>query len=163
MRAATKYRDAAVLAASLAACQAAGLIGALFTRPAIPGWYASLAKPRFTPPPWLFAPAWIALYLMMGVSLFLVWRRGESEPGRRDALSVFFLQLALNALWSPAFFGLRSTGAGMAVIAGLWVAIAVTLNRFRKVSSTAAWLLLPYFAWVSFAAALNYSLWTLNP
>ena len=151
------------LVISLIACQCAGLIGSLFTTPAIPTWYAALEKPPFTPPNWLFAPAWVTLYLLMGVAAFLVWRKGLSEEGVKPALVIFLVQLVLNALWSAVFFGLKSPIAGAIVILLLWVAILFTILRFFRLSPTAGSLLIPYILWVSFAAALNISIWILNP
>lgn len=150
------------LLASVAACQLAGVLGAFFTRAAIPSWYAQLKKPPWTPPGWLFGPAWISLYLLMGIAAYLVWQKGLSVGGVRTALGVFVFQLLLNALWTPAFFGLRSPRAGMIVILVLWLAITLTIFLFLKISRPAAWLLLPYILWVSYAAALNVSIYFLN-
>ena len=155
--------DIVKLVISIIACQCAGLIGSLFTTPAIPTWYATLQKPPFTPPNWLFAPAWATLYLLMGIAAFIIWRRGLSNPQVKRALFLFVIQLVLNALWSVAFFGLESPLYGVIVIATLWVAILLTILKFFKVSSVAAVLLLPYILWVTFAAALNVSIWVLNP
>ncbi|MDE2038021.1 MAG: tryptophan-rich sensory protein [Patescibacteria group bacterium] len=155
-------KDAFKLIAAVAVSGLAGAVGSLFTAPAIPTWYAALAKPSFAPPNWLFGPVWTVLYLLMGVAAFLVWKKGWNGAGVRRALGAFLLQLALNALWSAAFFGLRSPLWGLADIAALWLAIVATMVLFYKVSKPAAWLLLPYLLWVSFAACLNYSLWTLN-
>jgi tryptophan-rich sensory protein len=150
------------LLASVVACQLAGALGAIFTRSAIPVWYGALKKPPFSPPNWIFGPAWITLYLLMAVAAFLVWQRGLALPGVRSALAAFVLQLLLNALWSPAFFGLRSPLAGAIVIVLLWLAIALTLLLFWRLSRPAAWLLLPYLLWVSYASALNISIFFLN-
>jgi benzodiazapine receptor len=150
------------LLASVVACQLAGALGAIFTRSAIPVWYAALKKPSFSPPNWLFGPAWITLYLLMAVAAYLVWQKGLAHPGVRVALAAFVVQLLLNALWSPAFFGLRSPLAGAAVIVLLWLAIALTMLLFWKLSPPAAWLLLPYLLWVSYASALNISIYLLN-
>jgi len=150
------------LLASVVACQLAGIVGAVFTRAAIPSWYAYLKKPSFTPPNWLFGPAWITLYLLMAVAACLVWQKGCQAPGVRLALAVFLVQLLLNVLWSPAFFGWRSPLAGMIVIVLLWLAILVTIIAFSKISRPAALLLLPYILWVSYAAALNISIYFLN-
>jgi benzodiazapine receptor len=152
----------AKLLASVAVCQLAGAFGAIFTRPAIPSWYAMLKKPGFTPPGWIFGPAWISLYLLMAVSAYLVWQRGLPLPGARAALAVFVLQLLLNALWSPVFFGLRSPLAGAAVIVLLWLAICLTMFLFWKISRPAALLLIPYLLWVTYASALNISIYFLN-
>jgi len=150
------------LLASIAACQLAGVVGAVFTRAAIPSWYAYLKKPAFTPPNWLFGPAWISLYLLMAVAVYLVWQKGWQTPGVRQALAVFLVQLLLNVLWSPAFFGWRSPLAGMIVIILLWLAIVLTIFLFFKISRPAALLLLPYLLWVSYASALNISIYFLN-
>ena len=158
-----KLKDIFKLLISIVACQCAGLIGSLATVTAIPTWYATLAKPPFTPPNWLFAPAWITLYLLMGISAFIVWRRGLDSQPIRVALMVFLIQLILNALWSVVFFGLQSPLYGVFVIVALWIAILFTILRFYKISTTAAMILLPYILWVSFAAVLNISIWILNP
>jgi translocator protein len=150
------------LLACVVACQLAGVLGAFFTRAAIPSWYVYLKKPSFTPPSWLFGPAWISLYLLMAVAAYMVWQKGWQGPGVRLALVVFLVQLLLNFLWSPAFFGLRSSLAGMIVIVLLWLAIVLTIFLFFKISRPAALLLLPYFLWVSYASALNISIYFLN-
>ena len=147
---------------SIAACQLVGLFGSLFTRPAIATWYAQLQRPSFAPPNWLFAPMWVSLYLLMAVAAYLVWQKGFSAKGVRLALAVFLLQLLLNALWSPVFFGLRSPLAGAVVIVALWLAILATIIVFAKISTAAAWLLLPYLLWVSLATVLNISIYFLN-
>jgi benzodiazapine receptor len=150
------------LLVSIIACQLAGVIGAFFTTPAIPTWYAALNKPSFTPPSWVFGPVWITLYLLMGISAFLIWRQGFHIPQVRTALLIFGLQLFLNALWSPAFFGLRSPIAGAIVIVFLWFSILWTVWKFYPLSRSAAALFLPYILWVSFAAVLNISITILN-
>lgn len=124
-------------------------------------WFAALAKPSWQPPNWLFGPVWTALYLMMGLAAGLVWLRGPSTAVRA-ALTVFAVQLVLNALWTPVFFGARALGAALLVILLMWLAIALTIMRFWPVHRLAAALLLPYLAWVSFATALNAALWRLN-
>jgi benzodiazapine receptor len=147
---------------SIAICQLAGIIGSVFTAPAVPTWYAVLNKPAFNPPNWLFGPVWITLYVLMGISLFLVWRKSLDIPAVKTGLTVFGAQLVLNILWSVAFFGLRSPVAGLLVIVALWIAILLTILRFTRVSEFAAILLVPYIVWVSFAAILNLSLFLLN-
>jgi benzodiazapine receptor len=156
-------RDIIKLVVSIVACQGAGAIGSIFTTPAIPTWYATLQKPFFTPPSWLFAPAWITLYLLMGIAAFLIWRKGLGQKGVRAALVVFLVQLVLNALWSVVFFGLQSPLWGVVVILALWVAILLTIIRFFKLSTAAGALLVPYILWVSFASVLNVAIWVLNP
>jgi len=150
------------LAASIIVCQLAGVLGSFFTRPAIPGWYEALRKPSFTPPDWVFAPVWIALYTFMGVAAYLVWRKGWKEKQVRQASILFGVQLILNSLWSWVFFGLRSPLAGFVEISVLSVAILITIHSFFKVSKPAGALLIPYFLWVAFASGLNLSIWILN-
>jgi benzodiazapine receptor len=156
-------RDVIKLVVSIVACQCAGAIGSIFTTPAIPTWYAALEKPFFNPPNWLFAPAWITLYLLMAIAAFLIWRKGLGQKGVGAALVVFLVQLVLNALWSVVFFGLRSPLWGVVVILALWVAILLTIIRFFRLSTAAGALMLPYILWVSFASVLNIAIWVLNP
>jgi len=155
-------RDILKLVVSIIACLAAGAIGSIFTRSAIPTWYATLEKPTFNPPNWLFAPVWTLLYLLMGIAAFLVWRKGLENRQVRIALIVFLVQLILNALWSVVFFGLESPLYGLIVIVALWVAILFTVLKFYRVSLAASVLLWPYLLWVTFAAVLNSSIWLLN-
>jgi tryptophan-rich sensory protein len=157
-----KVNDIAKLAVSILLCQLAGFLGSLFTTPAIPTWYQTLHKPFFTPPNWIFSPVWISLFILMGLSLFYVWRR-PAHPQFKKALIFFFVQLVLNILWSLAFFGLRSPLLGLIDIVLLWIAILFTILNFFKVSKFAGVLLLPYLLWVSFATLLTFSLWILNP
>jgi len=140
----------------------AGFIGALFTMPAIPTWYAGLNKPPFTPPNGVFAPVWIILYVLMGIALFIIWSQGTDDSDVRMALFLFGTQLVLNVLWSFVFFGLKSIPGGMAVVVLLWFMLLLTTNSFFQVSQVAGWLLVPYIAWVSFAAILNIGLLVLN-
>jgi benzodiazapine receptor len=140
-------------------CFAAATPGALWP----PGeWFAALQKPAWNPPGWIFGPVWSALYTLMAVAAWLVWRRGGFAAQGRP-LGAFLAQLALNALWTPLFFGLHWPGAAFAEILLLWLAIAWTIAQFWRVQRAAAWLLAPYLAWVSFAAVLNGTLWRLNP
>lgn len=141
-------------------CLAAGLFGSLLTAPAIPAWYSALEKPFFTPPDWLFAPVWTFLYVLMSISATLVWRSGHTET--RNALGIFSVQLILNALWSWAFFGLRSPFVGLIEIIFLWIAILVTIKAFFRISRTAGYLLIPYILWVTLALLLNFFIWRLN-
>lgn len=158
-----RWLEALKLVASLLVCQLAGFVGSIFTTPAIPTWYADLAKPAFTPPNWLFAPAWTTLFVLMGLGAFLIWRKGVAEGRVKAALGIFVIQLALNILWSVAFFGLRSPLGGLIVIALLWFAILLTIQSFSRLSRPAGLLLLPYILWVSFAAVLNGAILVLNP
>jgi tryptophan-rich sensory protein len=143
-------------------CEAVGFVGGLVTRPALPGWYAGLRKPSFNPPNWLFAPVWTALFAGMGVALYLVLTSPLSGLARGWTLGLFAVQLALNALWSILFFGLRSPGLAMVEILALWAAVLATTLAFFRVSTVAGGLFVPYLLWVSFAAALNFELWRLN-
>lgn len=147
---------------SIVVAQLAGIIGAWATASSVRSWYPTLEKPWFTPPNWLFGPAWITLYTLMGIAAWLVWRHGSSEPAVRWALALYGVQLVINAAWSPVFFGLRAPGPGLAVIVVLWFAIVATIVAFGRVSSAAAWLLAPYIAWVTYATALNFEIWRLN-
>ena len=144
-------------------CEAAGVIGSFFTTPAITTWYSEVRKPTFVPPNWLFAPAWITLFLLMGISAGIIWNRGLENKNIKAALSVFGAQLALNILWSLLFFGLKSPFLAFLEIILLWLAILINIISFCKISKTAGLLLLPYILWVSFAALLNFSVWQLNP
>lgn len=147
------------LAGWLALCFSAAALGAIF----MPGeWYLTLKKPSWNPPGWIFGPVWSALYTMMAVAAWLVWRQGGWRKQRKPLL-IFLAQLALNALWTPLFFGLHRSGVAFVEIVLLWLAIAATLAAFRLVSRVAAWLLIPYLLWVSFATMLNFALWRLNP
>ena len=148
---------------SIIVCQAAGVIGSFFTRSSVDSWYSTINKPAFTPPGWLFAPVWITLYLMMGISLYLVWQKSaEAKQFSRKAMLFFAIQLLLNTLWSILFFGLHSPLLGSIEIALLWLFILLTMIEFRKIAKTAFWLLVPYFLWVSFASVLTFSIWKLN-
>ncbi len=143
-------------------CLSAGGIGSTFTAPAIPGWYATLVKPSFSPPNWLFAPVWTLLYVLMGLSAALVWQKGLQNPQARTALVVFLIQLILNMVWSALFFGLRSPLLGLVDILFLWAMILVTIAQFSKVSAPAAALLIPYIVWVTLASGLNLGIFLLN-
>ncbi len=140
----------------------AGVVGSLFTVSAIPTWYAGLVKPVLNPPSWIFGPVWTTLYALMGVVAFLVWRNGWEKKAVKRALGVFGIQLFLNAIWSIIFFGLHSPGWALVDIIALWLAIVCTIAVFYKISKPAAYLLLPYILWVSFASYLNCSIWMLN-
>ncbi len=179
-----KTKNILTLVACIVASELAGVIGSLFTTPSITTWYAGLVKPSFNPPAWVFGPVWTTLFLLMGVALYLVYSRPTTMRGvinnfsfahplksffqkvngadQRLAIIVFALQLGLNTLWSILFFGLHSPGAALVEIIFLWFAIIGTMVAFYKISKSAAYLLIPYIAWVSFAAVLNFALWKLN-
>jgi len=141
---------------------AAGALGSIFTANSVRTWYAMLQKPVFAPPNWLFAPVWTVLYILMGTAAYLVWEKGWKKMQVRIAVKVFIIQLVLNALWSLLFFGLNMPLLAFAEIIVLWIAILATIILFKKVSKAAAWLMLPYILWVSFAAVLNFALWLIN-
>ncbi len=150
------------LVIAVVASELAGVIGSFFTISAIPTWYAGLVKPALNPPSWVFGPAWTTLYALMGIAAFLIWKNGWERKDVRMALGVFGIQLFLNAIWSIIFFGLQSPGWALVNIVLLWLAIVWTITVFYKISRPAAYLLVPYLLWVSFASYLNYSIWMLN-
>ena len=154
--------NAVKLIIAVAAPVVIGGLSGFATARGVSTWYPTLVKPSFNPPAWVFGPVWTVLYLMMGVAAYLVWRQGIDVEGVRVALTVFIVQLALNGLWSILFFGMHSPGWAMVEIIVLWLAIGVTIWLFWRVVPAAGALLLPYWAWVSFAAVLNTSLWWLN-
>lgn len=143
-------------------CLAVGALGSLVTTPKIPNWYAALAKPAWTPPDAVFPVAWTTLYVLMAVALWRLWQLHAPSPKRRLAVGLWFLQLALNAIWSPVFFGMEAVGAALAVVVALWLVIAATIWACARIDRMAAWLLVPYLAWISYAAALNAAILALN-
>jgi len=152
-------------------CEGAGVVGSFFTTPSIGSWYATLVKPSFNPPNWVFGPAWTLLFFLMGVGLYLIWtssnvlsqsKDSRGQFGQRRITVLFFIQqLSLNILWSAIFFGLHNPMLAFFEIIILWLAILMTIFYFAKISKTAAWLFLPYILWVSFAGFLNFSIWRL--
>jgi benzodiazapine receptor len=157
-----KLKAAARLIVCLGVTFIVAAVGSIFTREAVSGWYANLNKPIFNPPSWLFGPVWTVLYLLMGVAVFLVWQKGYGNRQVRIAIWLYALQLVLNGLWSPIFFGLKMPFLAFCEILLLWVAIVLTIRAFARVSLASALLLAGYIAWVSFAAVLNFSIWMLN-
>lgn len=145
---------------SLALPQVAGGLGAFFTINAIESWYSALNKPSWNPPNWLFGPVWTMLYILMGIACYLIWK--SDHPRKRAMLKLYFIQLILNALWSPAFFGMQSPIFGLLVIVPLLGAIILCIIEFRRVNTLASSLMVPYLLWVSFASVLNASIWWLN-
>lgn len=144
-------------------CQSAGVLGSVLTVGAVESWYAPLAKPPGTPPEWVFGPVWVTLYALMGIALWLVARSRTAPPAWRDtALALFFCQLFLNAAWSPLFFGLQRPFLALIDMLALIAALIATILVFVRVSRPAAWLLVPYLAWVAYAAYLNAGIWILN-
>lgn len=148
--------------AFVVAAELAGNIGTIFTVGAIPTWYATLIKPSFTPPNWVFGPVWTILFALMGVSAYIVYSSRADRKRVRTALYVFVAQFVLNVLWSVLFFGLRSPLYGLIDIITMWIAIAITISLFFRISKKAGAMLLPYIIWVSIAAALNISVFLLN-
>jgi len=157
-----KISNTLKLIIAIAVCELAGVVGSLFTTPSITGWYTEIIKPDFNPPSWVFAPVWTALFALMGIATFLIWKRGLDHRDVKIALGIFVGQLALNIAWSIIFFGLHSPGGALLEIVFLWIAILATIVAFAKISKIAAWLLVPYILWVSFAGYLNYAIWMLN-
>ncbi|MFC1700847.1 TspO/MBR family protein [Patescibacteria group bacterium] len=147
---------------SLALPQLAGLIGSFFTVSAIPVWYASLQKPSFSPPNWIFGPVWITLYILMGISIYLIWQKAVENKEANGVMILFWIHLFFNAIWSIIFFGLQSPGLALINIIIIWLFIIVLLFKFYRIHKLAFYLLLPYLAWVSFASLLNYFIWYLN-
>lgn len=142
-------------------CFTAGAIGAFFTNISVNTWYAQLRRPAWTPPNWIFGPVWTSLYIMMALSAWLVWRSASrAEAG--GALALFGVQLGLNSLWSVVFFGLRRIGPAFGEIMILWMMTVATAVAFLPISLLAAWLLVPYLAWVAFASYLNFRIWQMN-
>jgi benzodiazapine receptor len=147
---------------SIFACFAAGGVGSLFTFQAITTWYPSLKKPKYTPPNKVFAPVWTTLYILMGLSVFLIWQKGLATDGVLLAFVLFWVQLVFNALWSVIFFGMKSKGGGVITIIVLWFIILATIITSFRISAWAGILLVPYIIWVSIASYLNIGIWWLN-
>ena len=144
-------------------CLAVGYISSIVTRENIPTWYALINKPFFTPPNWVFAPVWTLLYIMIGFAAGSVWNKIDTDEANvKKAFLFFLIQLALNALWSYLFFGLRNPMLASFEIILLWLMIYETYVQFKKVDKVSGYLLLPYLAWVSFATILTFSIWYLN-
>jgi translocator protein len=147
-----------VLAAFIALCLGVGALAGFATSQSIDTWYLTLNKPSWNPPNWVFGPAWTILYTMMAVAAWLVWQK----PDPKGALMLWVGQLAINFAWSFLFFGARSPGLGLICVIAMWLAIAATIFAFALKSRPAAYLMVPYLMWVSFATALNAAIWMLN-
>jgi benzodiazapine receptor len=156
-----RTRDTLGFVAFLALCLAASAVGSAATMSSVGSWYQALAKPSFNPPNWIFAPVWTALYFMMAIAAWRVWRLDGLRKARA-AMTLFALQLVLNMVWSIVFFGLRSIGAALAEILVLLLAILATTVVFWQRDRIAGMLFVPYAGWVAFAAVLNAALWRLN-
>jgi len=147
---------------SLAITLAIGFVASLFTRPQIPGWYATLQKPSFNPPSWLFPPVWTMLYILIAIAAYLVWKRRNLIMGYSTAAAIYIIQLLLNFSWSIVFFGMHQILDALIVIMLLWLSIILNIAWFGKFNKIAAWLLVPYLLWVSFATLLNLNIYLLN-
>ncbi|MDD1664180.1 MAG: tryptophan-rich sensory protein [Methanomicrobiales archaeon] len=143
-------------------CYLAAAVGSAFTALSVDTWYAGLVKPPFTPPGWFIGAVWTVLYLLMGISLFLVLEKDRDRPEVKQGVSLFSIQLCLNVIWSLLFFGLRSPFLALIGILLLWGSVAATLLQFLKISRTAAYLLVPYLVWVTVATGLNAGILLLN-
>jgi tryptophan-rich sensory protein len=157
-----KSKSIARLGLSLLLCLSVGTIEGLVTRPEIPTWYAGLIKPSWTPPPLLFPIAWTVLYILMAVSFWRLWDLPNRSAARTTAMIWFGVQLALNALWSPAFFGWHGTKTALVIIVGLLLAIAATMHAASRADRLAAWLLAPYLLWVAYATTINIGVVAMN-
>ena len=145
---------------SLAVPQLMGGLGAFFTLSSVNTWFVTLNKPSWNPPSWLFGPVWTLLYVLMGIACYLIWK--SDHPLKKSLLKLYAVQLILNALWSPAFFGMQSPFLGLLVIIPLWVAIVLCIIQFKRISPLASGLMVPYLLWVTFATALNTAILVLN-
>ena len=150
------------LICSVSLCLMTGFVGSFSTMNSVKTWYAELSRPSFTPPDWTFGVVWPILYVMMGISVFMIWNRGLDKRKVKVALGLFVLQLVLNGLWTPIFFGLHMIALALIEIVLLWIAILLTILVFWRISKTATFFLFPYILWVSFAVILNTALWYLN-
>lgn len=150
------------LVVSIVVCQLAGGIGSIFTVSNIASWYLDLNKPLLNPPGWVFGPVWITLYFLMGIALFLIWNKGLDSRFNRNAFILFIIQLVFNASWSIVFFGMHQLLISVFVIIILWLLIFANIAQFGKISKPAAYLLVPYILWVSFASYLNIAIYIIN-
>ncbi|AOW79879.1 integral membrane protein [Halodesulfurarchaeum formicicum] len=158
-----RNRPGLALGLAILAVELVGASGAIFTAQGLGEWYSSLVRPAIAPPNWVFGPVWTALFALMGVAVWLVWRQAPTDPdGAKLAIGVFVVHFLFNLGWSAVFFGQQALGAGLLVILALWMLIVTTILVFDRVDRRAALLLVPYLLWVSFATYLNYQFWVLN-
>ena len=157
----TKWRPWIGLVLFVLVCLGAGGLGATVTTPEIDGWYRTVVKPEWNPPDWVFGPVWTTLFVLMGISAWLVWKPAGFKEAA-TALSLFAVQLILNVAWSWIFFGMHQIGWAVVEIVILWLAILATTVAFFRRSKAAVWLLMPYLGWVTFASVLNFAIWQLN-
>ncbi len=151
------------LVISILICQAAGFLGSIFTTPKIATWYAGVVKPSFNPPNYLFGPVWTLLFILMGISLYIIWiSKFKDKAYKKEVITIFAIQLILNIFWSILFFGLESPMLAFFEIMALWISILATIIGFYKISRIASFILIPYILWVSFASVLNFFIWKLN-
>lgn len=150
------------IALGVLGCELAGALGTIWTLPGVREWYPTLIKPPWTPPAGAFGPVWVVLYALIGVALGLVWAKSPRTSREKRAIAWFLGQLALTVMWSWVFFGLRSPGGAYGIVILLWLSVAATLWLFSKISRAAGWLLVPYFAWITFASSLNFAILSLN-
>jgi benzodiazapine receptor len=150
------------LAAAVLFCLFVGSLGSLVTITGPGSWYSTLQKPFFAPPNWVFAPVWIMLFVLMGIALYLIWESGTEHRDVKTALGIFGMQFFLNIIWSFLFFYLKSPILGFIDIILLWVMIVLTIRAFYRVNKSAAYLLIPYIAWVTLASALNGAIYFMN-
>ena len=139
-----------------------GFTSGMFTMEGVKTWYLTINRPTWNPPNWVFAPVWTTLYILMGIALFLVWKSDSSAELKYIAIALFVVQLFLNFCWSLIFFKWQQPGWAVVELAALWITILLTIFAFAQVNKIAAWLLVPYISWVSFAGILNYTIWRLN-
>ena len=150
------------LAISISIPVVVGFIGGQFSRPEIDTWYQSINKPSWQPPGWVFGPVWTTLYILMGIALYLVWKSSAPAAQKRTAIWLWSIQLVFNFFWSYIFFSMHELGLALAEILVLWGLILLTIFAFARISKTAAWRLVPYISWVSFASILTYTIYQLN-
>ena len=150
------------LAISIALPLTVGAVAGLFTRPEIDNWYKTIEKPEWQPPNWVFGPVWTLLYIMMGIALYLVWLSDAPVQKKRTAITLWVIQLVFNFFWSYIFFRKHQLDWALGEIIVLWVFILLTIFSFARINKLAAWLLVPYISWVSFASILTYTIYQLN-
>ena len=150
------------LVIALALPQIAGITAANITKTGEGSWFRSLDKPSWNPPAWVFAPVWTTLYILMGLAFYLIWKSNAPRHFTRPAMVLWIMQLVFNFFWTIIFFGQHQIGWALAEITGLWLLILLAIFAFARIDKAAAWLLVPYISWVSFAALLNGAIWQLN-
>ena len=157
-----KNKKTLVLVLGVLVCLGVGFFSGFITAESVETWYRTLNKPSFNPPSWIFAPVWTILYIMMGLSAGIIYNKGIRREEVRLALRIFAAQLILNGLWTIFFFGFENPLMAFIEIIFLWILILYTILKFYKISRKAAYLLIPYILWVTFASVLNFSIWILN-